>query len=495
MTEVETDRVVLNVGGKMFHTTRSTLLSLPNTLLSRMFAPENKQLLRPDKDGSFFFDRDGDIFPYILNIYRTNSVIKPVLVDLRERFEAEIGFWNVYDPKEWHKEKQIQFLKDESVKLLLSKESRFDVERETNFDKFSPDITAFLSNNTTNTSENSTSGAKKIRSLMVDVIFARSAADTIHKFFTKFCDSCVVMYATNEGISFSKSGVMGEYTSLHLSCEKLSRFIIENVRPVTFNMDVSSCNIDLSHSFWRMRFMSDGTLFSEVIDTKTIKEREDKPAKIFEISYNATSFQQNAIQRPFLDEKVITKQKDWNERYYFNADEILKELRNFSFRARFDSEVFLSIRQNELILQFGPKITKIRLVQRNMIKGSDLQQDEEEKQAEEDKVEKGKEEDDEADDEDAEKEEKEEEIEWREEEEGEEEEKVSPKKRKTNIAPKVCLSRRKLLEYLRFLRTFGKYVDIQIASDESLSLKVLWHEKGNKQACGNVEIVLVNRFD
>jgi len=49
------DHVKLNVGGIRYETTRNTLLSMPDTLLGRMFAPENEHMVKLESDGTVFF--------------------------------------------------------------------------------------------------------------------------------------------------------------------------------------------------------------------------------------------------------------------------------------------------------------------------------------------------------------------------------------------------------------------------------------------------------
>ncbi|CAG8462405.1 27204_t:CDS:2 [Dentiscutata erythropus] len=63
------ERIILNVGG----TYRSTLIAYPTTLLGTMFADRNKELLCP-VNGEHFIDRDGQLFRYILQFYRTGKI-------------------------------------------------------------------------------------------------------------------------------------------------------------------------------------------------------------------------------------------------------------------------------------------------------------------------------------------------------------------------------------------------------------------------------------
>ncbi|KAN0028150.1 hypothetical protein ACTFIV_009982 [Dictyostelium citrinum] len=72
------ERIILNVGGKIFETYRSTLQSsYEGSLLEIMFSDRNKHLLRPNEKGEYFFDRSSEMFEYILNAYRTGEMEIP----------------------------------------------------------------------------------------------------------------------------------------------------------------------------------------------------------------------------------------------------------------------------------------------------------------------------------------------------------------------------------------------------------------------------------
>lgn len=68
-------RITLNIGGHRFETTVSTLYKDTNSLLSKMFS--GKYELTQDSDGSYFIDRDGSCFRYILNYLRNLAVYIP----------------------------------------------------------------------------------------------------------------------------------------------------------------------------------------------------------------------------------------------------------------------------------------------------------------------------------------------------------------------------------------------------------------------------------
>jgi len=61
-------KIKLDVGGKLFATSLSTLMSIGGTFFSAMFSGSFKFAL--DKDGSYFIDRDPLVFPIVLNFLR-----------------------------------------------------------------------------------------------------------------------------------------------------------------------------------------------------------------------------------------------------------------------------------------------------------------------------------------------------------------------------------------------------------------------------------------
>ena len=63
-------RIVLDVGGTHFSTSRSTLIKHPESMLGVMFSGRHDLETMQCKDGSFFIDRDGTHFRHILNYLR-----------------------------------------------------------------------------------------------------------------------------------------------------------------------------------------------------------------------------------------------------------------------------------------------------------------------------------------------------------------------------------------------------------------------------------------
>lgn len=81
----------LNVGGRSFVTTRSTLLNIEDSYFSKRFSGKFDE--GPMLDGEHFIDRDGECFPYILNYLRDGQNQPALPSDLqllwRIRTEAE----------------------------------------------------------------------------------------------------------------------------------------------------------------------------------------------------------------------------------------------------------------------------------------------------------------------------------------------------------------------------------------------------------------------
>ncbi|XP_066276222.1 uncharacterized protein [Branchiostoma lanceolatum] len=74
--------IPLNVGGRHFDTTLSTLLKYEDSMLAAMFSGRHRVAM--DKDGRYFIDRDGGLFGHILKFLRQDKmppskVVKDVL--------------------------------------------------------------------------------------------------------------------------------------------------------------------------------------------------------------------------------------------------------------------------------------------------------------------------------------------------------------------------------------------------------------------------------
>jgi hypothetical protein len=94
--------VTLNVGGIIMETNISTVQSVPDSMLSKMFNHEN---LAPIKDGAYLNDADPDVFTVILDWLHHRKVMlvpavvwrgKAVFLWVSVLVVFGIGVWQVY---------------------------------------------------------------------------------------------------------------------------------------------------------------------------------------------------------------------------------------------------------------------------------------------------------------------------------------------------------------------------------------------------------------
>ena len=78
-TKVFDKVITLNVGGTRYTTTLSTLTKYPDSMLGVMFS--GRHYLPQQEDGSYFIDRDGEVFKYILMYLRDRDLCFDYLHD------------------------------------------------------------------------------------------------------------------------------------------------------------------------------------------------------------------------------------------------------------------------------------------------------------------------------------------------------------------------------------------------------------------------------
>jgi len=88
--------ILLNVGGKYFTTYHKTLTNYPS-LLKAMFSGRIE--LYPLEDGSYFIDRDPDLFSYVLSYLRHGEVIWPTDTKKIKEVIEELDFFNIRHSK------------------------------------------------------------------------------------------------------------------------------------------------------------------------------------------------------------------------------------------------------------------------------------------------------------------------------------------------------------------------------------------------------------
>ena len=85
--------VKLNVGGHHFTTSVQTLTKDPNSMLAAMFS--GKFDMKPSEDGTFFIDRDGTHFRFILNYLRSGELVLPEGATCHKELDAEANFYQI----------------------------------------------------------------------------------------------------------------------------------------------------------------------------------------------------------------------------------------------------------------------------------------------------------------------------------------------------------------------------------------------------------------
>ena len=108
-----TSTVKLNVGGQHFTASVQTLRKDPNSMLAAMFSGP----MKPSEDGSFFIDRDGTYFWFILNYLRNGELILPDGATFLKELEAEAKFYQLQGILDELKPKEPKVF-EESVTLM-----------------------------------------------------------------------------------------------------------------------------------------------------------------------------------------------------------------------------------------------------------------------------------------------------------------------------------------------------------------------------------------
>jgi hypothetical protein len=88
-------RIRLNVGGKKFMTSIETLQREPKSFFGIMFSGSWK--LELDEEGSYFIDRDGTHFRYILNYLRGGELLLPSGEEALRELKKEVEFYQLHE--------------------------------------------------------------------------------------------------------------------------------------------------------------------------------------------------------------------------------------------------------------------------------------------------------------------------------------------------------------------------------------------------------------
>nr|AAH90472.1 Zgc:113115 [Danio rerio] len=90
-----TDWLTLNIGGRLFTTTRSTLVSKePDSMLAHMFREKDVWGNKQDERGAFLIDRSPEYFEPILNYLRHGQIIINDGINFLHKFKILFCFQN-----------------------------------------------------------------------------------------------------------------------------------------------------------------------------------------------------------------------------------------------------------------------------------------------------------------------------------------------------------------------------------------------------------------
>ena len=94
--EFQSSRVKLNIGGQLFTTSLSTLVSSrPDSMLAAMFSGRHK--ISTDEDGYYFIDRDGHHFRHILNYLRNGTIKVSLESDIAIEVAIEAEYYGLHE--------------------------------------------------------------------------------------------------------------------------------------------------------------------------------------------------------------------------------------------------------------------------------------------------------------------------------------------------------------------------------------------------------------
>jgi len=91
------NKIVLDIGGKRFTTTKSTLVSHKGSIFDDMISSGH---WKPEADGSYFIDRNGKLFGVILEYLRTGQVnLSKSHYDLANALKVEFQYYKIATPE------------------------------------------------------------------------------------------------------------------------------------------------------------------------------------------------------------------------------------------------------------------------------------------------------------------------------------------------------------------------------------------------------------
>ena len=136
--EEDPEKIIFNISGRKFETWRSTLDRYPSTLLGS----DEKDYFFDQETREFFFDRDPELFRYILNYYRSGKLHYP-RGECASSFDDELSFFGIKEETVYEcckdefsdKKKECLTRIDEAEQALLEEEVEVDVSKMSNREK------------------------------------------------------------------------------------------------------------------------------------------------------------------------------------------------------------------------------------------------------------------------------------------------------------------------------------------------------------------------
>ena len=134
------DLMTLNVGRRIFQTTRVTLVSHPGSFLANMFSLDSSEAATVSPDGAFFIDADPDAFSVVLNWPRRKKLMMTARTTL-ENVAVEAEYFQLDDLKK-EVEGRIKEIKQAEKKKVREKRENDEAKQEA-LEEISSSISSF----------------------------------------------------------------------------------------------------------------------------------------------------------------------------------------------------------------------------------------------------------------------------------------------------------------------------------------------------------------